>query len=167
MPRRWKQRLVGVLVLQISEIMLSLEGEPGPCPKPTLMFLFFSLIMRIFKTNIYFFDCTRSLMWHVGSLVVCVCVCVRGCTCTHSVVSNCVTPWTVAHQASLSMGFSRQEYWSRMSFPSPEDLPGPGIEPVSLVSPALASGLFTFWTIVVACRLLVEACELLVAACGI
>ena len=32
--------------------------------------------MRIFKINIYFFDCTRSLMWHVGSLVVCVCVCV-------------------------------------------------------------------------------------------
>ena len=39
-----------------------------------------------------------------------------------------VTPWTIAHQASLSMGFSRQEYWSRLPCPSPEDLPNPGIE---------------------------------------
>ena len=38
------------------------------------------------------------------------------------------TPWTVAHQASLSMGFSRQEYWSGLSFPSPGDLPNPGIQ---------------------------------------
>ena len=41
------------------------------------------------------------------------------------------TPWTVAHNAPLSMGFSRQEYWSGVPFPSPEDLPGPGIEPRS------------------------------------
>ena len=38
------------------------------------------------------------------------------------------TPWTVAHQALPSMGFSRQEYWSRLPFPSPVDLPDPGIE---------------------------------------
>ena len=42
-----------------------------------------------------------------------------------------VTPWTVAHQAPLSMGFSRQEYWSGLPFPSPRDLPDPGIEPRS------------------------------------
>jgi len=42
-----------------------------------------------------------------------------------------VTPWTVAHQAPLSMGFSRQEYWSGLPFPSPGDLPDPGIEPRS------------------------------------
>ena len=41
------------------------------------------------------------------------------------------TPWTVAYQASLSMGFSRQEYWSVLPFPSPGDLPNPGIEPGS------------------------------------
>ena len=41
------------------------------------------------------------------------------------------TPWTVAHQASPSMGFSRQEYWSGLPFPSPGDLPDPGIEPKS------------------------------------
>ena len=42
-----------------------------------------------------------------------------------------VTPWTVAYQASSSMGFSRQEYWSGLPFPSPGDLPNPGIEPRS------------------------------------
>ena len=41
------------------------------------------------------------------------------------------TPWTVACQSPLSMGFSRQEYWSGLSFPSPEDLPDPGIKPMS------------------------------------
>ena len=41
------------------------------------------------------------------------------------------TPWTVAHQAPLSMGFSRQEYWSGLPFPSPGDIPDPGIEPRS------------------------------------
>ena len=48
--------------------------------------------------------------------------------------------WTVAHQAPLSMGFSRQEYWSRLPFPSPGDLPNSGIEPTSL---PLAGGFFT------------------------
>ena len=50
------------------------------------------------------------------------------------------TPWTVASQASLSMGFPRQEFWSELPFPSPGDLPDPGIKPVS---PALAGELFT------------------------
>ena len=54
-----------------------------------------------------------------------------------------VTPWTVAHQASLSMEFSRQEYWSRLPFPSPWDLPDPGIELASPLSPALARRFFT------------------------
>ena len=54
-----------------------------------------------------------------------------------------VTPWTVAHQAPLSMGFPRQEYWSELPFPSPGDLPDPGIKPMSLVSPALAGRFFT------------------------
>ena len=54
-----------------------------------------------------------------------------------------VTPWTVALQASLSMEFSREEYWSGLPFPTPRDLLNPGIEPVSLVSPALVGGFFT------------------------
>ena len=41
------------------------------------------------------------------------------------------TPWTVARQAPLSMGFSRQEYWSELPFPSPGDLSNPGIEPMT------------------------------------
>ena len=53
------------------------------------------------------------------------------------------TLWTVAHQAPLSMGFSRQEYWSGLPFPSPGDLLNPGIEPTSLMSPALADRFFT------------------------
>ena len=52
-----------------------------------------------------------------------------------SVVSDSVTPWTVAHQASLSMEFSRQEYRSGLPFPPPGDLPDPGIKPVSPVAP--------------------------------
>ena len=42
-----------------------------------------------------------------------------------------MTPWTVAYQALLSMGFSRQEYWNGLPFPSPADLPDPGIKPRS------------------------------------
>ena len=53
-----------------------------------------------------------------------------------------VTPWTVARQAPLSMGFSKQEYWSELPFLSPGDLPDPGIEPTSPVTPALAGRFF-------------------------
>jgi len=55
---------------------------------------------------------------------------------SHLVVSNFLQ-LTVACQAPLSMGFSRQEYWSGLSFSSPGDLPNPGIKPVSPMSPAL------------------------------
>ena len=54
--------------------------------------------------------------------------------CGGLVTKSCptlVTPWTVARQAPLSMGFSKQEYWSGLPFPSPEDLPNPGTEPRS------------------------------------
>ena len=57
-----------------------------------------------------------------------------------SCVQLFATPWTEAHQASLSMEFSWQEYWNGLPFPLPGDLPEPGIEPVSLPSPALAGG---------------------------
>ena len=87
----------------------------------------------------------------------CVCVCV-----SLSCVRLFVTPWTTAHQAPLSVEFSRQEYCSGLSFLSPGDLPNtgiqpgsptlqadyltsepPGTEPTSLMSPALAGGFFT------------------------
>ena len=53
------------------------------------------------------------------------------CERSHSVVSDSVTPWTVAYQAPLSIGFSRQEHWSGVPLPSPGDLPDPGVEPGS------------------------------------
>ena len=68
---------------------------------------------------------------------------VRGsCCCLVTQFLSCsfATQWTVAHQASLSMGFPRQEHWSGLPFPSPGDLPDPGIEPAS---PALTHGFFT------------------------
>ena len=68
----------------------------------------------------------------------------------HECMLNClshvqlfVTPWTVARQAPLSMGFSRQEYWSGLPCSPPQDLPDPGIEPVFLPSPALPGRFFT------------------------
>ena len=53
------------------------------------------------------------------------------------------TPWTVIRQAPLSMGFSRQEYWRGLPFPSSGDLPNPQVKPISLTPPALAGGFFT------------------------
>ena len=65
------------------------------------------------------------------------------CACALSCVQLFATPWAVALQASLSMGFSRQEYWSGLPNPPPGDLPDPGIELASPVAPALAGGYFT------------------------
>ena len=64
-------------------------------------------------------------------------------TCMLSHVRLFVTPWMLAHQAPLSMGFSGQEYKNGLLFPTPENLPNPGTEPTSLASSALAGGFFT------------------------
>ena len=61
-------------------------------------------------------------------------------SCIFSHVRLFVTPWTAAHQAPLSMGFSRQEFWNGLPFPPPGE--DPGIKPTSPVSPALAGGFF-------------------------
>ena len=84
---------------------------------------------------------SRERLRKGGRVQVCVrvhvCACMHACTHTRSVLSNsCATPWTVAHEAPLSMEFSQQEYWSGLPFP-PGDLPNPRIEP------ALADGFFT------------------------
>ena len=80
--------------------------------------------------------CFSQHGWMVGKMVLCV-----------SVAQSCLTfsrpPWTATHQAPLSMGFFRQEYWSWLSFPPLGDLLNPGTEPASLISPALAGGFFT------------------------
>ena len=77
----------------------------------------------------------------LACFILCVCVCARAHA--QSVMSDSSTPLTVAPQTSLSMGFPRQEYWSGLPFPSPADLPGPGIEPAYPASPALAGGFLT------------------------
>ena len=66
-------------------------------------------------------------------------MCVCACTPARCHVQLFASPWTVALQAPLYMEFSRQEYWSGLPFPTVVDLPDPGREPMSLVSPALAA----------------------------
>ena len=71
-------------------------------------------------------------------------MCVWGvCVCMLSHVQLFATPWTVAHQVPLFKEFSRQEYWSRLPFPTSGGLLNPGIKPESRVSPVLAGGFFT------------------------
>ena len=65
------------------------------------------------------------------------------CAQTLNRVRLFTTPWTISLEAPLSMGFPRQEYWSGLPFPSPGDLPNPGIKPESPESPALAGRSFT------------------------
>ena len=72
----------------------------------------------------------------------CVCVCVCVCTQSLSHAWLSVTPWAMACQAPLLTEFSRQEYWTRLPFPTAGDLPEAWIEHLSLASPALTSGFF-------------------------
>ena len=65
------------------------------------------------------------------------------CVLRCSVVSDSASPWTIAQQAPLSLGFCQQEYWSGVPLPPPGDLPNPGIQPVSPTYPALAGRFFT------------------------
>ena len=89
---------------------------------------------------------TPKVSWSTASLsprsyLNCCCCLITQSWVTKLTLSNSFgTPWTVAHQAPLSMGFSRQEYWNGLAFPSPGNLPDPGIK---LTSPALADGFFT------------------------
>ena len=86
--------------------------------------------------------CVRAQLCVCVRCVLCVLNCMRVCSVV-CVLRLCAAPWTVACQAPLSMGCSRQKYWSWLPFPPPEDLPDPGIKPVSLASPALAGKFFT------------------------
>ena len=72
-------------------------------------------------------------------------VCLRYSVSVCKLLQFCltVTPWTAVHQAPLSIGSSRQEYWTGLPHPPPGDLPDPGIKPASLMSPALAGRFFT------------------------
>ena len=72
-------------------------------------------------------ECTPYLLCILTILCVCACLVAQLCGLS-------VTPWTVAHQALLSMGFLRQEYWSGVPFPTSGDLSSPGIKPISCFS---------------------------------
>ena len=92
---------------------------------------------------IYIFEPISSVDWHRILMTLVdffFASCIRMCMLSRVWVF--VTPCTVALQAPISMGFSRQEYWSGLSFPSPGHLPDPGIKLVSLASPALAGRVF-------------------------
>ena len=101
-------------------------AEPLPCePGSFLIALFLLVEPLVFHQLVIIFSTALS-------------ACMQALSLSH--VQLFATPWTVAHQALLSMGFSRQEYWSGLPFPSPGDLANPWIEPGS---PTLAGGFFT------------------------
>ena len=102
----------------------SMESSLLDCQgKPQRLFIFHYDLSQ----DIEYVPCATQ--WDLVVYPFCVCV-LLSCL----VVSDSATLWTVAHQAPLSMGFPRQEYWSGLPFPSPGDLPDPEIEPASPVS---------------------------------
>ena len=87
--------------------------------------------------SIFFFISAQKTAWSYGAWM------------SNKLLSHvwlCVTLWTVACQTPLSMGFSRQEYWSGLPYRPPRYVPDPGIEPISIISPALAGRIFTIST---------------------
>ena len=108
---------------------------------PAIMFLYHlqTVLLPKLETFLRCFCDFRKLNIHSGF---------GACVLSHfSHVWPFVTLWTVAHQAPLSMGFSRQEYWSGLPCPPPGNFPNPGIEPTSPASPAWAGSFFTTSTI--------------------
>ena len=87
-------------------------------------------------------SCGEHSIWQMAQSQVALRTYRRACSVAKSYPTLC-DPWTVAHQAPLSMGFPRQEYRSGLPFPFPEDLPNPRIKPSSLASSALAGRFFT------------------------
>ena len=103
--------------------------------KPSFTWLFASVEPPAFSYLVHL----QALIWlRMDNPVVCVCV----LSCLSRILLF-VTLWTIAHQAFLSMGSSRQEYWNELPCPPPGDIPNTGIEPMSLLSPALAGRFFT------------------------
>ena len=110
-----------VPISPLIRILITLNSDALKCP-------YFNLI--IYEDSYFFFFFVFSIS-------------------TLSCVWLFVTPWTIAFQVPLSMGFPRQGYWSGLSFPSPGDLPGSGSESASPVSPAMAGRLYncaTWWS---------------------
>ena len=116
-PSHWTTREVPLLVLLLCKSSLVSPAEDPPCPHGRAQ----SHPQPQLSTQV-----KRVPFVH--------------CMLSHSVVSDSATPWTVAHQAPLSMEFSRQEYWNGLPFPTPGNLPDSGIEPESAT---LAGGFFS------------------------
>ena len=118
-------------------IFLPFAVSTTPPPTATPSFLFSLLLKMILKVRVstilvnYSISLGLSHVWH------------STCACTLGHVRLFVTPWAVARQALLSMGFSRQEYWSGLPCPPPGHLPDPVIEAASFTSPALSGRFFT------------------------
>ena len=142
-----------LLILQCFCLWHSAFLPPALPGFPFLMPVFLPFL--IFSLSNTFFSCHSKYCCSVAKLCPTLCdpmdnstpvlSVYRGKACAQllSCVWLCVTPWTVSLQAPLSMGFSRQEYWIGLPFPSPGDLLDPGIKPMSLESPTLAGGFFT------------------------
>ena len=105
----------------------SCTNEQFPCRDNWYIFKIIKEICHHQKENDS--STTKLTSMEYYGLCVGLCVCVGGCVCV--IAQSCLTPWTVAHQAPLSMEFSRQEYWSGLPFPSPGYLPDPGVKPRS------------------------------------
>ena len=110
-------------------MMLRMGHDEGPSDV-TITLSYLNSLWKALSTSLSWGPCLA--LWYEA------CVCMSAQSLSR--VQLFATPWTVAFQAPLSMGFPRQEYWSGLPFLSPGDLPNPGIKPVS---PALASGFFT------------------------
>ena len=143
------------LALQADSLPFEAPGKPKiPHKKWSLTFLPLPLqakLTRKTQTQVRLYSvCVCECVCEC----VCVCVCVHECVCVHArtharahsvaLLLSCAlvfaAPWTVDCQASRSMEFSRQQYWSGLSCPTPGDHSNPGIKPVSLASPVLAGG---------------------------
>ena len=101
--------------------------------------LIHSQCFHLIKRGIYWTSTDMKEVRLLGKHI----LCNHACVCSFSHVWLFATPWTVAHQAPLSMGFSRQLYWSGLPCSPPRDLPETWIEPASPMSPVLAGGFFT------------------------
>ena len=119
--------------------MTNSSSQVGRLRSPSYIHLFYKNHLLAFLTPTWHsFDQLR-----IQVLTLCLKVSLSVCTQPLRHIWLLAALWTVAHQAPLSMGFSRQEYWSGLPFPPPGDFPDPGIEPQSLTSPALARRFFT------------------------
>ena len=104
------------------------SGIAGSHSYSFFFFFFFKKCQIVFQNGCTILHSHQQCKRVPGSPLPCLCVCVCAQAQLLSSVHSCI-PWTVARHALLSVGFSRQEYWSGLLFPSPGDLPDPGIKP--------------------------------------